>query len=213
MPTVARGAATMSRSIELTCANARTASSLACRRCLDLQRRQIGPAVVQAVGRRDEAGRRRDLGAVLPRGDARVGLVEVDRRAALDDFGERGEADPVAREARQRPAVEAELEVLGDVGRRQHRHVPRLHRRVALVRHRRRDAAVVVAGDDEDAAVRRRAVGVAVLERVAGAVDARTLAVPHREHAVGGALGIGLDPLRAEHRGRAELLVDRRQET
>jgi hypothetical protein len=44
---------------------------------------------------------------------------------------------------------------------------------------------VVVAGDDEDAAVRRRAVGVAVLERVAGAVDAGALAVPHREDAFG----------------------------
>jgi hypothetical protein len=33
MPTDARGAVTMSRSIELTFANARTASSLACRRC------------------------------------------------------------------------------------------------------------------------------------------------------------------------------------
>ena len=68
---------------------------------------------------------------------------------------------------------------------------------------------MVVAGDDEDAAVRRRAVGVAVLERVAGAVDAGTLAVPHREDALGGALGIRLDALRAEHCGRAELLVDR----
>ncbi len=36
----------------------------------DLQRRQVGPAVVQAVGRADEAGRRLDLGGALPRGDA-----------------------------------------------------------------------------------------------------------------------------------------------
>ena len=71
---------------------------------------------------------------------------------------------------------------------------------------------MVVAGDDEDAAVRRRAVGVAVLERVAGAVDAGALAVPHREDAVGRPLGVGLDSLRAEHRGRGELLVDRGKE-
>ncbi len=71
---------------------------------------------------------------------------------------------------------------------------------------------MVVAGDDEDAAVRRCAVGVAVLERVAGAVDARPLAVPHREDALGGPLGVGLDTLSAEHRRRRELLVDRRQE-
>ncbi len=179
---------------------------------LDLQRRQVGPAVVQAVGRGDEAGLGGDRGRVLPGGDARVRLVEVDRRAALDDFRERREADPVAREARQGPAIETELEVLGDVGRRQHRHVPRLHRRVALVRHRRRDAAVVVAGDDEDAAVRRRAVGIAMLQRVARAVDAGPLAVPHREHAFGGAFRVRLDALRAQHRRRRELLVDRGQE-
>ncbi len=179
---------------------------------LDLQRRQVGPAIVQAVGGSDKPSRGGDGSAVLPRGDACVRLVEVDRRAALDDFRQRGEADPVAREARQRPAVQAELEVLGDVGRREHRHVPRLHRRVALVRHRRRDAAVIVAGDDEDAAVRRGAVGVAVLERVAGAVDAGALAVPHREDAFGGSLGIRLDALRAEHSRRGELFVDRGQE-
>ena len=180
---------------------------------LDLERRQVGPAVVQAVGGRNESCCRGDGRAVLPRRDACVRLVEVDRRAALHHLRQRREAGPVAGEARQRPAVEAELEILADVGRRQHRHVPRLHRLVALVRHRRRDAAVVVAGDDEHAAVRRRAVGVAVLERVARAVDPGTLAVPHREHAGGGALGVGLDALRAEHRGRAELLVDRGKES
>ena len=212
MPTVARGADDDVAVDRVDLRERAHRVELGVQALLDLQRRQVGPAVVQAVGGRDEAGLGVDVGAVLPGGDARVGLVEVDGRAALDHFRERREADPVAREARQRPAVEAELEVLGDVGRRQHRHVPRLHRRVALVRHRRRDAAVVVAGDDEDAAVRRRAVGVAVLERVAGAVDAGALAVPHREDAVGGALGVGLDALRAEHRGRGELLVDRGQE-
>jgi hypothetical protein len=71
---------------------------------------------------------------------------------------------------------------------------------------------VVVARHHQHAAVRRRAVRVAVLERVAGAVDARALAVPHRIHAVDGALRVGLDALGAEHRGAAELLVDRGQE-
>ena len=179
---------------------------------LDLQRRQVGPAVVQPVGGANEAGLRLHLGRALPCGDPRVGQVEVDRRAALDHLGQGSEADPVAREARQGPAVEAELQVLGDARRRHHRHVPGLHRHVALMRHRGGDAAVVVAGDHQHAAVRRRAVGVAVLERVAGAVDARALAVPHGEHAVGGSLRVGLDPLRAEHRGRTELLVDRGQE-
>ena len=45
---------------------------------------------------------------------------------------------------------------------------------------------MVVARHHQHAAVRRRAVGVAVLERVARAVDARPLAVPQREDALDG---------------------------
>ena len=48
---------------------------------------------------------------------------------------------------------------------------------------------MVVARHHQHAAVRRAAVGVAVLDRIAGAVDAGALAVPQREHAVDGALG------------------------
>ena len=56
--------------------------------------------------------------------------------AGFDDLGERLEADPGARESRQRPTVQPELQVLGHVGRVQHRHAPGLHGQVALVRHR-----------------------------------------------------------------------------
>ena len=71
---------------------------------------------------------------------------------------------------------------------------------------------MVVAGDDQHAAMRRRAIGIAVLQRVAGAVDAGALAVPEAEHAIDLALRMGLDLLRAEHRGRGEVFVDRGQE-
>ncbi len=169
----------------------------------DREARQVRPAVVQATRRRREAFRR---------GPLRLQRVEVDGRARFDRFGDRLETDPRARVARQRPAVQAEFEHVGDVRRVHDRHVPRDHREVALVRHRRRHAAVVVARDDEHAAMRRRAVRVAVLQRIAGAIDARALAVPHRIHALDRALGIGLDPLRAEYGRAAEFLVDRGQE-
>ena len=71
---------------------------------------------------------------------------------------------------------------------------------------------MVVAGDDEHAAMRRGAVGVAVLEGVARAVDAGALAVPHGEDALDLGAGVGLDLLRAEHGGGGEVLVDGGQE-
>jgi hypothetical protein len=71
---------------------------------------------------------------------------------------------------------------------------------------------VVVSRDDEDAAMRRRAVGVAMFQRVTGPVDAGPLAVPEAEHANDRAVRIGLHLLRAEDGGRREILVDRRQE-
>ena len=179
---------------------------------LDRQRGQVGPAVVQAVGRRREAGSRSHRVGVMPARRRAGDRVQVDGGAALDHLRERGHADPGAREARQRPAVQAELDQLGDAGRRQHRHLPGLEDAVALVRHRRGHAAVVVASHHQHAAVRRGAVGVAVVQRVAGAVHAGPLAVPEREHAFDLALRIGLDALRAQHRGGGQLLVDRRQE-
>ncbi|ESS36882.1 hypothetical protein P355_1630 [Burkholderia cenocepacia KC-01] len=170
---------------------------------LDREARQVGPTIVQAARRRREAFRRRP---------ARLQCIEVDGRARLDRFRDRLEADPRARVARQRPAVQAEFEHVGDVRRVHDRHVPRHHREIALVRHRRRHAAMVVARDDQHAAVRRRPVRVAVLQRIARAIDARSLAVPHRIHALDRTLRVGLDPLRAEHGRAAKFLVDRGQE-
>jgi len=178
----------------------------------DAQRREVGPADVQAVGRRRMARSRLHCGSVDPSIGALQHHVEVDCPCAFDDFGQRGQSDPRAAVARQRPTVQTELQHLRDVGRRDDRHVPSLERLVALERHRRRDAAVVVAGDDEHAAVRRRAVGVAVLQCVTGAIHPRALAVPHREHAIDAALGVRLDALRAEHLRGGELLVDRGDE-
>ena len=71
---------------------------------------------------------------------------------------------------------------------------------------------MVVAADDEHAALFRGAVDVAVLERVAGAVHAGALAVPHRENAIDGALRIQRHALHAQAGGGGEVLVDRGQE-
>jgi hypothetical protein len=179
---------------------------------LDAQRRQVGPAVVQAVGRRGVAGGGAHGVGVFPGGHARVHRIEVHGARALHDFGQRRHADPRARIARELVAVQAELQVLGHARGLHHGHAPGHEGVVALVRHRGRHAAVVVARHHQHAAVRRRAVGVAVLERVARAVHARALAVPHGIDAIDGALGIGLHALRAQHLRGRELLVHGRHE-
>ena len=51
-----------------------------------------------------------------------------------------------------------------------------------------------------------------MLQRVAGTIDARALAVPDAEHAVDGAMRVGFDLLRAEQRRGGKVLVDGRQE-
>ena len=67
---------------------------------------------------------------------------------------------------------------------------------------------MVVAHQREHAAVLRGAGEIGVAEHVAGAVDARALAVPHAEHAVVLALAAQLGLLRAPERGRGEVLVE-----
>ena len=71
---------------------------------------------------------------------------------------------------------------------------------------------MVVTGDHQHAAMRRGAIGVAVLERIAGSIDAGSFAVPEPEHAIDLAIGLRLHLLRAEHRGGGEVLVDRGEE-
>ena len=71
---------------------------------------------------------------------------------------------------------------------------------------------MIVAGNDQHAAMRRGAVGVAVLQRIAGAVDAGALAVPEAEHAIDFARRVGFDLLRSQHGGGGKVLVDGGQE-
>ena len=67
---------------------------------------------------------------------------------------------------------------------------------------------VVVAHQRQHAAMLRGAGEIGVAEDVAGAVDARPLAVPDAEHAVELALAAQLGLLRAPDRGGGDVLVD-----
>ena len=71
---------------------------------------------------------------------------------------------------------------------------------------------MIVARHHQHATPGRGAIGVAMAQRVARAIDAGALAIPHREHALdlGTFLEMGL--LGAEHGGGAHVLVDRRHE-
>ena len=71
---------------------------------------------------------------------------------------------------------------------------------------------MIVAGEHQHAAVLGGARVVRMLEHVAAAVDARALAVPHREHAVVLGVRIQVDLLRAPDRGRRQVLVHARLE-
>src|SRR5689334_2536389 len=76
----------------------------------------------------------------------------------------------------------------------------------------RRFAGVVVTGEEEHPTMRRRPGGVAMLQDVATAVDAGSLAVPQGEDAVVFRPREQHDLLASPDRRRAELLVDRRLE-
>ncbi len=71
---------------------------------------------------------------------------------------------------------------------------------------------MVVADHEQHAALFRRASGMAVPDRIAGAVDAGSLPIPQRVDAIDRAGRIIADALRAGDSGRGEILVHRRQE-
>ncbi len=145
---------------------------------------------------------------ILRLDDAHALRIHGHRGRAFDHVGHALEADPAARVARQRKAVEPEVEVFLDRGRKQNGHAEVDQRGIALVRQRRGARAVVVAAEHQHPAVARTARVVAVLQRIAGAVHPRPLAVPHREDPVPGRLADVLHLLRTPHRGGREILVD-----
>ena len=71
---------------------------------------------------------------------------------------------------------------------------------------------MIVAGQQQHPAIARGAGGIAVLEGVAAAVDARPLAVPHGKDALVAGAGEQIELLAAPYRGGAQFFVDRRLE-
>ncbi len=140
-----------------------------------LHQRRIRPADVQAAfGHRE----------VVWQNDFRAVRIDVDRSRRFDHVGHALHRHPEAGIAAHRPAVQAEIQIFLHVRGKQHRQATRLEDVFRLVCECRRFGGVVVAGEHENAAVLRRAGRIGVLEDVTGTVDARTLAVPHREHAI-----------------------------
>ncbi|MNS15586.1 hypothetical protein D3C72_472230 [compost metagenome] len=86
---------------------------------------RIRQADVQAVGRQQE---------ILGQQNPHALRIHVDRGRYLDDIGDALHADPHARVAAHRPAVQAVVQHLLDAGRKQHRNHAGLQDVVALVR-------------------------------------------------------------------------------
>ncbi len=132
------------------------------------------PAVVEPLFDAEQpAGDEADVEAALGH-RRRPGLdhahavgAHLHRGRALDRVGQALQADPAARIARHRPAVDPEVQVVLNARRVQDRHSEMDERLFALVRDRRRLRARVIAGQGENTAPGRRAGVVGVLDRVA----------------------------------------------
>ena len=161
--------------------------------------RRIGPADRKSARRHLEIIGGDDLDAID---------VADDRGRAFDRFRDRLEADPAAGKARQRKTQNAEIEIILQRRRIDHRHQCGGKHLLALMRQRRGLAAVVVAGERDHAAIRRSAGRVRVLERIERTVDAGTLAVPDAEHAIDFGAREHADLLAAPHGGRREVFVE-----
>ena len=133
--------------------------------------------------------------------------ASVDRGGRLDVVLHALEADPHAGKARQAEAQDAVVEDLLHAGRIEHRHHVVDEGELRLMRAGRAFAGVVVAHQGEHAAVLGGAGVVGVAEHVAGAIDARALAVPDAEHAVVLAFAAQLGLLRAPQRRGGQVLV------
>jgi hypothetical protein len=132
----------------------------------------------------------------------------VDHRGRFDGLVHGFERDPGAAEARHRPAIEAVIENFLNAGRVQDRDHDVDEVVFGLMRGGRGFGGVVVAHQRQHAAMLGRAGEIGVAEDVAGAVDARSFAVPEAEHAVELALAAQLGLLRAPDRGRGDVLVE-----
>ena len=191
---------------------------------------RLGHDSVDAVGGRERFGQ---LGFQRqPRllGQRRVGQADVRRRrprgcanavscqvnlhhaGAVRHVRRRDEACPAASEPRQRPAEQPEIQHLLHIRRGEHRNTKIPQRVLAAARQRRGLAGGIVADHQQCAPGRAGAGGVGMAQRVAGAIQARRLAVPEAEHALMAGPRKQAHLLAPPHRGGGEILVDCRLE-
>src|SRR6218665_1513762 len=117
-------------------------------------------------------------------------------------------AGPQPAEAAHGEGMHAKVENVLHAGGKEPRQSACHERMVALVRQRAALGHMVVASHGDHATQRRGAGQVGVLERIAAAIHARSLAVPDAEHAVVLLAGrIELQLLRPPHGGDAEFLI------
>ena len=170
--------------------------------------RILAPAVVRPAGAEPL---RRKL-EIIRQQDGRLLGIDRDGCRALDRIGHGFHAGPGPSIARHGDADEAEAQDLADILRTEHGNAGGDEGLIALVGQRGRTRARIVAGYRENPAMRRGADGIAVLDRIAGAVEAGVLAVPDAEHAVELAASDGGNLLRAADRGRGEFFIEARSE-
>ncbi len=162
---------------------------------------QSGPVAcpqIQAFGRQFEIGRQRESQPVH---------IGRDRGTALHRIGQRLHANPRTAVAARRPGRQAVRNQLLNGRRIEHRHAEMDQCDVALVGQRGRARAMVVTAQRNGAAMLGRALIGRMLQHVAGAVNARALAVPKTKHAIKFRLRQQPHLLAAPHGGRGQILV------
>ena len=160
-----------------------------------------GVVVVQAVRRQRKIG-----------GDEGAAGMDDSGGGLLHRLGGGLHRNPKAAEAGQRPAGQTEVEHILHRTRVQHGHADVLKNVFGLVRVGGRMRPVVVAGQRQHAAEFVGARHIGAVERIAGSVHARPLAVPHAIDTIDPLAGEGVHLLRAHQDGRGEVLVHPRLE-
>ncbi len=135
-------------------------------------------------------------------------VADLDRGRAIDDIGDALHPHPQAGIARQGKADQAEVDIVLDIGRIEHRNAAVDQGMIALMGNRRRTRGVVVAAQRNDPAQRAGAGKVGMFERIGRAIDPRPLAIPHAEHALMLRRANQAKLLRAPDGSRGEVFVD-----
>ena len=164
--------------------------------------------VEDAIDEADVEPARRHLELILARNDDLQAVESgLDNTSRFDGLMHAFERRPTSRRTATSPSRRAHNREFLHTRRVQDRnhHVDEME--LGLVRGGGGFRRVVVAHQGDHAAVLRRAGEIGMAEHVAGAIDARALAVPHAEHAVVFALAAQLGLLRAPDRGGCEVLV------